>query len=102
MCKTNHFASHENNNFKSLIDDLYKKSCEQYSTYETLMFKSFCSSMDENFNKDNVEAYDYARKEYGYLPSSEIEQIDIDNESNGVCSHGLDVWTCPAGCFEGD
>jgi len=102
MCKTNNFVSCENNNFKSLIDDLYRKASEQHTTYETVIFKSFCSSMDKNFNKDNVEAYDYARKEYGYLPSSEIEQIDIKNESNGVCSHGLDVWTCPAGCFEGD
>lgn len=102
MCKVNSFLCEENNNFKSFIDELYQKSSEQHTTYETVIFKSFCYSMDKHFSKDNFEAYDYARKQYGYLSFSEIEQIDINNESNGICSHGLDIWTCPAGCFEGD
>ena len=58
--------------------------------------------MDKNFNKDNFEAYDYASKQYGYLSPPEIDKINIKNKNNGVCTHGLDVWSCPAGCFEGD
>jgi len=102
MCKVNSFFEKKNNNYKSFIDNLYRKACEQHTTYESVIFKSFCSSMDKNFNKDNFEAYDYASKQYGYLSPPEIDKINIKNKNNGVCTHGLDVWSCPAGCFEGD
>lgn len=95
----------ENVDFQSLIDDLFTQACKQYSTYETMVIKSFSSSVDQNFDSDNKthdEAFAYARKEYGYLTSSEIAEMDENNANDGICSHGLDYMTCPCGCFEGD
>lgn len=83
------------------VDDFYNQSCKQYSTYETMVIKGFCSLMDEHFDPVNdKDAFDYAREEYCYITPSEIAAMDAENESEGVCGHGLTVNTCPCGCFE--
>lgn len=83
------------------VDDFYNQACKQYSTYETMVIKGFCRSMDDRFDPvTDKDAFDYARKEYDYMTPSEIAAMDSDNESEGICGHGLTVNTCPCGCFE--
>lgn len=83
------------------VDDFYNQACKQYSTYETMVIKGFCSLMDDHFDPVlDKDAFDYARKAYDYLTPSEIRSMDADNEDDGVCGHGLTSDTCPCGCFE--
>lgn len=92
----------DNQDFKILIDDLYSQSCKQYTTYETMVHKGFCALVDDHFSEHDTDAYTYARKAYGYMTSYELNEMDKKNEDDGICRHGLDVMTCPCGCFEGD
>lgn len=85
----------------NIVDDFYSQACKQYSTYETMVIKGFARLMDDHFDPVNdKDAFDYARKEYNYLTPSEIDAMDANNESEGVCRHGLTSLTCPCGCFE--
>jgi hypothetical protein len=85
----------------NIVDDFYSQACKQYSTYETMVIKGFARLMDDHFDPvADKDAFDYARKTYDYLNPSEIAAMDSDNESEGVCGHGLTVNTCPCGCFE--
>lgn len=34
-----------------------------------------------------------------YLTPEEIAAEDAEASVDGICSHGLDFWTCPKGCF---
>lgn len=86
---------------QDIVDDFYNQACKQYSTYETMVIKGFCSLMDDRFDPVvDKDAFDYAREAYDYLTPSEIRDMDSDNAAEGVCSHGLTSDTCPCGCFE--
>jgi len=86
---------------KTIVDNFYTRTCEQYTTYETVITKKFSLMMDRHFNPfTEQDAFAYARDRYGYMTSSEIAAMDDANARNDVCGHGLTVWTCPCGCFE--
>lgn len=85
------------------VDELYSDAAERFSTYETVVHRTFCESMLEAFpdqdSEARVRAFAYAREKYGYLSPEEIAEEDASNADDGICSHGLDFWTCPRGCF---
>lgn len=88
---------------QTIIDDFYTQTCKQYTTYETVITKEFSLLMDRRFDPTTQQdAFTYARDRYGYMTASEIAAMDAENSSNDICGHGLTVWTCPCGCFEGD
>ncbi|WP_409286875.1 hypothetical protein [Pseudomonas guariconensis] len=87
------------------VRSLYASACDHGGTYERVVHKAFCHSMIEHFGVDEtridaVIAYAFAREAYGYQTSDELELDDMAAEGEGICSHGLDFWTCPRGCFE--
>jgi hypothetical protein len=89
------------------VDDLYGAACGRFPTYDTMVHNAFCASMDDEFGTDEhaegvAEAFAYAREAYGYMSASENEAQRQEDADNGLCWHGLDVMTCPCGCFEND
>lgn len=91
---------------KTKVDDLYSEACERNSCYEAVVHGQFCSAMDGVFgsqtDRQSLAAFAYAREAYGYMTSDEIKAKQAEDWTQGVCSHGLDVMTCPCGCFEFD
>ncbi|WP_052261079.1 hypothetical protein [Pseudomonas sp. C5pp] len=85
------------------VDELYGVAAARSPTYETVIHREFCESMLESFpyQEGDIEkwAFEYAREKYGYLTPEEIAEEDSENSEDGICSHGLDFWTCPRGCF---
>lgn len=85
------------------VDELYGAAAARFHTYETVIHRTFCESMLDTFPDQEgdmgVYAFGYAREKYGYLTQEEIEEEDAENSDDGICSHGLDFWTCPRGCF---
>lgn len=75
----------------SKIDEIYEAAMARFPTYETVAHRAFCESM--------LQAFQYAIGEYGYLTPEEIAAEDAEASVDGICSHGLDFWTCPKGCF---
>lgn len=91
---------------KTKVDDLYSEACERNSCYEAVVLGQFCSAMDGAFgsrtDRQSLAAFAYARHAYGYMTSDEIKAQQAKDWTQGICSHGLDVKTCPCGCFEFD
>lgn len=90
---------------KASVDDLFTAAAKRFSAYEAVAFSEFCSEMIEHFGDDeqipgSSEAFAYARSRYGYLSPEELQAVQADDAEKGICSHGLDWMTCPAGCFE--
>jgi hypothetical protein len=89
----------------SRVDDLYSAACKQGTTYEAVVHSVFCESMRNAFGEEEhciavASAFTYARETYGYEDEAEQEAgLEADREQ-GICCHGLDWMTCPAGCFE--
>lgn len=85
------------------VGQLYDDACRRNPTYETVVHREFCSSMDEVFGGDvegSQSAFEYAREAYGYQTADEIKAVERADWKQGVCKHGLDHMTCPCGCFE--
>lgn len=77
----------------------------QPRAYEAVALSEFCSEMIEHFGIDeqvpaSSEAFIYASAQYGYLSPEELEAVQADDADDGICRHGLNWMTCPAGCFE--
>lgn len=87
----------------SKVDALYEAATAKFPTYETVVHRSFCESMLQAFpdpqSTEGAQAFQYAIGEYGYLTPEEIAAEDSESSNDGICSHGLDFWTCPKGCF---
>ncbi|MGC3103755.1 hypothetical protein ACPTKS_30780 [Pseudomonas aeruginosa] len=85
------------------VEELYGAAAQRYPTYDTMVHNAFCDAMDLEFGSeedtDSPEAFAYAREAYGYESPSEREAQQEEDSENGICSHGLDYWTCPCGCF---
>lgn len=86
------------------IDDLYSAACKHGTTYDAVVHSTFCDSMLGEFPDREAAkaAFAYARETYGYQTQEELRATQAEDWDNGVCSHGLDWMTCPAGCFEHD
>lgn len=89
---------------KQRVDDLYSAACKHGTTYEAVVHSTFCDSMVDEFSdqESDKSAFAYARETYGYQTQEELRATQAEDWDNGVCSHGLDSMTCPAGCFEQD
>ncbi|MFK4135378.1 Uncharacterised protein [Pseudomonas luteola] len=89
---------------KQSVDSLFSIAAGRFPTYETVMHRAFCGSMRKAFpnqaSEEGAYAFKYAKEHYGYLTDEEIAEEDARNFDEGICSHGLDFWTCPCGCFE--
>jgi hypothetical protein len=89
---------------KAKIDELYSQACRVGTTYERVVHDHFCEGMvdlfgaDEQLNVETQAAFEYARETYGYVTDDDIDEED--DIWAGLCSHGMDSNTCPAGCFE--
>jgi len=87
----------------SKIDEIYEAAMARFPTYETVAHRAFCESMLQAFpdpqSTEGAQAFQYAIGEYGYLTPEEIAAEDAEASVDGICSHGLDFWTCPKGCF---
>ncbi|MBA1305879.1 hypothetical protein [Stutzerimonas stutzeri] len=85
------------------VDELYATASARHPTYETVVHREFCESMLHTFvdaeSPTGLLAFQHARQKYGYLTPDEIAEDDLKNSDDGICSHGLDFWTCPRGCF---
>ncbi|MDU8351205.1 hypothetical protein RYA05_04750 [Pseudomonas syringae pv. actinidiae] len=90
------------------IGGIYNGACRGNSCYEAMVHTAFCNAMRSEFGHDEaadastVAAFGYARSVYGYQSLDEQRASQASDWEEGVCSHGLDVMTCPCGCFEGD
>lgn len=86
------------------VDDLYSAACKHGTTYEAVIHTTFCESMLEEFSDLEADrhAFAYARDTYGYRTQEEIRAAQAVDWEDGVCTHGLNWMTCPAGCFEQD
>ncbi|WP_439126326.1 MAG: hypothetical protein ACNJA3_28570 (plasmid) [Pseudomonas rhizophila] len=89
---------------KQRIDDLYTAACKHGTTYEAVVHSTFCDLVLDEFSDREADkpAFAYAREAYGYQTQDELRATQAEDWNNGVCSHGLDWMTCPAGCFEQD
>lgn len=89
---------------KQRVDELYSTAGARFPTYDTIVHRAFCEAMLQAFPEQDSDAgapaYAYAREAYGYLTPEEIAAEDEINDAEGICSHGLDYWTCPCGCFD--
>ncbi|RMV79109.1 hypothetical protein ALP05_04386 [Pseudomonas caricapapayae] len=89
---------------RGCVDALFNAACKQGTTYEAVVHSVFCESLRSEFGEDEcgtaASAFTYARETYGYQDEAEQQaQLEADAEQ-GICCHGLDWMTCPAGCFE--
>lgn len=90
------------------IGDIYSEACKGNSCYEALVHSAFCNAMRSEFGDDEAAdsataaAFGYARSSLGYQSPDEQQASQDQDWDNGYCSHGLDIMTCPCGCFEGD
>lgn len=90
------------------IDALYREACKGNSCYEALVHTAFCNAMRSEFGHDEAAdsataaAFAYARSALSYQSPQEQQASQEKDWDDGYCSHGLDVMTCPCGCFEGD
>jgi hypothetical protein len=87
---------------KQRVDDLYSAACKHGTTYESVIHSAFCESMLDEFSDREADksAFAYARDTYGYQTQEERRATQAEDWDKGICSHGLDWMTCPAGCFE--
>ncbi len=84
---------------ESKVDELYAAAVARFPTYETVVHRAFCASVLQAFpdpqSAEGSQAFQYAIGEYGYLTPEEIAAEDAEASNDGICSHGLDYWTCP-------
>lgn len=93
------------NAMRAHVDELYGEACARGTTYEKVVHTLFCKSVQATYGDDEdatdvVAAFTHARDVYGYQNAVELAASQAADKDKGVCSHGLDSMTCPAGCFE--
>jgi hypothetical protein len=98
MCDCTPAPSTVHNTTKATVDGIYHGAvdCEEFYSRMLHIFGS------DELAPQAIEAFSYARSKYEYFSPSELaEQAKEWAEDEDICGHGLDIWTCPAGCFEG-
>jgi len=90
------------------MGELYGAAAARFPTYEAMVQSQFNAAMRSEFGEDEAlndvsrTAFAYARLHMGYMSREEELKAQDEAWEEGICSHGLDVMTCPCGCFEGE
>lgn len=67
------------------------------------MVSLLCGMVEEmlgEFTPEERPAVVLVARTFGYLSPDELAAAEKEMADAGYCSHGLDYWTCPCGCFE--
>lgn len=97
MCDCTPVLSPVNSTTNAIVDRLHNRAVYRLDFYSQ-MLHTFGS---DELAPEAIEAFSYARLKYDYLSPSELAELaEALGEDDDVCRHGLDSWTCPAGCFE--
>jgi hypothetical protein len=93
---------------KARIAELFSEAAKRNSCYEAVVQSQFNAAMRSAFGDNETQdaatsyAFAHARSSYSYKSVEEEREAEKEDWKNGICQHGLDVQTCPCGCFEGD
>lgn len=94
---------HASKILQAAVDNVYSEACSLGGSYEQAVHDHFCSLLRKyypNVSDETHEVFVYASKRYGYQTFEEATTSKADYWDNGICTHGLEFMTCPAGCFE--
>lgn len=85
------------------INRLANEALESCGLSHDLYVQNFSKSIDLYMqNMEDSERFSVIDEAHlsDYASPAEIKLMLIENESNGICRHGIDPDCCPAGCGE--
>lgn len=89
-------------NWKRICKALRHKAIMNCGGTETVYESIFTREIDREVallpESQRTEAVIIAREKFGYLTSTEVDNLKQANLTEGFCTHGLDTNCCPLGC----
>ncbi|MCX4151005.1 MULTISPECIES: hypothetical protein [Paraburkholderia] len=76
------------------------RRCGQSYEYMVSLLCGMVEGMLDEFAPEERPAVVLVARSFGYLSPDELAAAEKEMADAGYCSHGLDYWTCPCGCFE--